>query len=230
MTTEISSDLGLRVGTNGTDYSGSEMPRPRTKNMAHAASSGMDQNIISWLHLMRSMQEILRGHPLQDESCQLNVIQWQVLWNLDQLVSRVKALLTIGAEWRKAGANSFADNEPGDASTQLLDLANSFETNDNRRIADDHRVRDTCPMVRISEIHADGGAAKTYLAAPGSPDLDLLPYEIVGCAFLVDYRCHSHKAFLLFTVHSCCGVRNCLARTVRSMSNCFRLICFRYQR
>src|SRR5262245_2622625 len=103
MTTEISSDLGLRVGTNGTDYSGSEMPRPRTKNMAHAASSGMDQNIISWLHLMRSMQEILRGHPLQDESCQLNVTQWQVLWNLDQLISWVKALLAIGTEWGKAG-------------------------------------------------------------------------------------------------------------------------------
>src|SRR5262249_11899019 len=66
MTTEISCDLGLRVGTNGTDHSGSEMPRPRTKDMAHAASSRMDQNIISGLHLMRSMQEILRGHPLQD--------------------------------------------------------------------------------------------------------------------------------------------------------------------
>jgi hypothetical protein len=66
MTTEISSDLGLRVGTNGTDYSGSKMPRPRTKNMAHAAGGRMDQNIISRLHLMRSMQEILRGHPLQD--------------------------------------------------------------------------------------------------------------------------------------------------------------------
>jgi hypothetical protein len=97
----------------------------------------------------------------------LNVIQWQVLWNLDQLVSRVKALLTIGAEWGEAGANSFADGEPGDARTQLLDLADSFETEDNRRIADDHRVRDTCSMVRVSEIHADGCAAKTYLATLG---------------------------------------------------------------
>src|SRR5260221_12976325 len=121
----------------------------------------------------------------------------QVLWNLDQLVSRVKALLTIGAEWGKAGANSFADREPGDARTQLLDLANSFETDDNRRIAHDHRVRDTCSMVRVSEIHADGRAAKTYLAAPGRPDLNLLPHEVVGCAFLVDYRRHSHDAFLL---------------------------------
>jgi hypothetical protein len=34
--------------------------------MAHAASSRMDQNMISRLHLMRSMQEILRGHPFQD--------------------------------------------------------------------------------------------------------------------------------------------------------------------
>src|SRR5215469_2435590 len=173
------------------------MPRPRTKNMAHAASSSMDQNIISWLHLMRSMQEILRGHPLQDESCQLNVIQWQVLWNLDQLISWVKALLTIGTEWGKAGANSFADGELRDVRTQLLDLANSFETDDNRRIADDHRVRDTCSMVGISEIHADGRAAKTYLATLGRPDLNLLPHEVVGCAFLVDYCRHSHDAFLL---------------------------------
>ncbi len=52
-------------------------------------------------------------------------------------------------------------------------------------------------MIRISEIHADGRAAKTYLAAPGSPDLDLLPNEVVGCAFLVDYRRHSHDVFLL---------------------------------
>jgi hypothetical protein len=52
-------------------------------------------------------------------------------------------------------------------------------------------------MVRISEIHADGRAAKTYLAARGRPDLDLLPHEVVGCAFLVDYRRHSHDAFLL---------------------------------
>src|SRR5258708_10707861 len=64
MTTEISSDLGLRVGTNGTDHSGSEMPCPRTKDMAHAASSRVDQNIIFRLHLVRSMQEILRGHPV----------------------------------------------------------------------------------------------------------------------------------------------------------------------
>src|SRR5262245_18865048 len=98
------------------------MPRPGTKHMAHAAGSRMDQNIISRLHIVRSMQEILRGHPLQDQSCQLNVIQWQVLWNLDQLVSRVKALLTIGAEWGKAGANSLGDGEPGGARTQLLDL------------------------------------------------------------------------------------------------------------
>jgi hypothetical protein len=34
--------------------------------MAHAASGRMNQNIISQLHLVRSMQEILRGHPLQD--------------------------------------------------------------------------------------------------------------------------------------------------------------------
>src|SRR5712691_5507424 len=124
-------------------------------------------------------------------------MQWHVLWNLDQLVSRVKALLAIGAEWGKAGANSFADGEPGDARTQLIDHANSFETDDNRRIADGHRVRDTCSMVRISEIHADGRAAKTYLATLGRPDLDLLPHEVVGCAFLVDYRRHSHDAFLL---------------------------------
>src|SRR5262249_50533464 len=32
------------------------------------------------------------------------------------------------------------------------------------------------------------------------------------------------------TAHSCCEARNCLARTVRPMPNCFRLICFRYQR
>jgi hypothetical protein len=127
----------------------------------------------------------------------LNVIQWQVLWNLDQLVSRVKAFLTIGAEWGKAGANSFADGEPRDARTQLLDLANSFEAEDNRRIADVYGVRDTCSMVRISEIHADGRAAKTYLATLGRPDLDLLPHEVVGCAFLVDYRRHSHDAFFL---------------------------------
>src|SRR6267154_1075701 len=161
MTTEISSDLGLRVGTNGTDHSGSEMPRPRTKDMAHAAGSRMDQNIISRLHLVRSMQEILCGHPLQDQSCQLNVIQWQVLWNLDQLVSRVKALLTIGAERGKAGANSLTDREPGNVRTQLLDFANSFETEDKRRIADNHWVWDTCSMVRIRKIYADGRAAKT---------------------------------------------------------------------
>jgi len=58
-------------------------------------------------------------------------------------------------------------------------------------------VRDTCSMVRISEIHADGRAAKTYLATLGRPDLDLLPHEVVGCAFLVDYRRHSHDAFFL---------------------------------
>jgi hypothetical protein len=52
-------------------------------------------------------------------------------------------------------------------------------------------------MVRISEIHADGRAAKTYLATLGRPDLDLLPHEVVGCAFLVDYRRHSHDAFFL---------------------------------
>src|SRR6516165_6244307 len=66
MAPEISSDLGLRAGTNGADHSGSEMPRPRTKDMAHAASSRMDQNVVTRLHLMRSMQEILRGHPFQD--------------------------------------------------------------------------------------------------------------------------------------------------------------------
>src|SRR5262249_22310375 len=122
--------------------------------------------------------------------------QRQLLWDLDQLVGRVKALLTVRAEWGKAGADSFADGEPGDARTQLLDLTNAFETEDHWRIAYDHRVRDTCSMVRVGEIHADGRAAKTYLAVLGSPDLDLLPHEVVGCAFLVDDRSHSHDAFL----------------------------------
>src|SRR5438270_12590259 len=31
----------------------------------------------------------------------------------------------------------------------------------------------------------------------GSPERDLLPHEVVGCAFLVDYRRHSHDAFFL---------------------------------
>jgi hypothetical protein len=127
----------------------------------------------------------------------LNVIQWQVPWHLDQLLCGVKALLAIGAEWGKEGANPFADGKPGDARTQLLDLANSFETEDDRRIADDHRVRDTCSMVRISQIDADSRAAKTYLATRGRPDLDLLPHEVLGSAFFVDYRRHSHDAFLL---------------------------------
>src|SRR5262249_13348466 len=178
----------------------------------------------SRLHLVRSMQEILRGHPLQDQSCQLNVIQWQVLWNLDQLVSGVEALLTIGAERGKAGANSFADGEPGDPGTQLLDLANPFEAEDNRRIADGHWVRDTCAMVGISEIHPYGRAAKTDLATFGRPDLDLLPHEAVGWALLVNYVCHSHDAY------SCCEVGNCHGQTVRSTANCFLLMSFVYQR
>jgi hypothetical protein len=137
----------------------------------------------------------------------LNVIQWQALWNLDQLVSWVKALLTIGTEWGKTGANSFADGELRNARTQLLDYANPFETEDNGRTADDHRVRDTCSMVRISEVHADGGAAKTYLATRRSPDLDLLPDEVVGSSFLVDYRRHPHDAFLLLKMKHILAVR-----------------------
>ena len=51
-------------------------------------------------------------------------------------------------------------------------------------------------MVRVSEVHTDGLTAKTYLAAFGRPDLDLLLHEVVGRPFLVDYRRHSHDAFL----------------------------------
>src|SRR5215471_10504949 len=184
MTTEVSSDLCLSVGAHGTNHSGSEVSRPGTNDMAHAASSRVDQNIVARLHLMRSMQEILRGHSLQNQSCQLNVIQRNVGWNLDQLVSRVKTLLTIGAEWGKAGANAFADGESGDAGAQRLDLSNAFEAKNNWRIADDHRMRDTGSMIGIGEIYANGGAAKTYLPVPRGPDVDLLPHEVVGCAFL----------------------------------------------
>src|SRR5262249_41781464 len=185
VTPETSSDLGLRVGAHGADHSGSQMPRPRTKDVAHAASSRVNQNEISRLHLMRSMQEVLRGHPLQDESRQLDVIQRQVLWNLDQLVRRVEALLAVGAERGKEGANSFAHGEAGDARPQLLDLGNAFAAEHDRRIADDRRVRNAGAMVRIGEIHADGRAAKAYLAASGRPDLDLLPHEVFGWALLV---------------------------------------------
>ena len=54
-------------------------------------------------------------------------------------------------------------------------------------------------MVRVSEVDADRRAAKTYLATLGSPELDLLPYEVVGCAFLVNYRRHSHDPFSCYT-------------------------------
>jgi hypothetical protein len=104
--------------------------------------------------------------------------------------------LAIGTEWGKEGANSVANGKPGDARTQLLNLADSFETEDDRRIPDNHRVRDTCSMVRISEIDADGCAAKAYLATRGRPDLYLLPHEVFGWAFLVDDRRHSHYAYL----------------------------------
>jgi hypothetical protein len=62
-------------------------------------------------------------------------------------------------------------------------------------------------MVRISEVHADGRAAKTYLATLRSPDLDLLPDEVVGCSFLVDYRPHPHDAFLLLKLKRILAVR-----------------------
>ena len=51
-------------------------------------------------------------------------------------------------------------------------------------------------MLRISKIHADRRAAKTYLATLGSPDLNLLPHEVFGCAFFMDHRRHRHDAFL----------------------------------
>jgi hypothetical protein len=54
-------------------------------------------------------------------------------------------------------------------------------------------------MIRISEIHADGLVAKTHLATLGNPDLDLLPHEVVGWTFLVDYRRHSHDAFSCYS-------------------------------
>src|SRR5215467_7843121 len=220
MATKISSYLGLRVGTDRTDYGGSQVPRPGTKDMAHAAGGRVDQDKISRLHLMRSMQEILRGHPLQDQSCQLNVIQRQVLGNPDQVVGWVKAFLSVRPERRKAGANPFADGEPGDAGTQLLDLGDPFEAEDKRRIARGHRVRNTCPVIRIGEIHADGHRTETHLATPGRADLDVFPHEVVGWALPVNYRCHSHAAY------SCCDVRGCLGRTVRSTPNCLPLISF----
>src|SRR5688572_10907219 len=173
MTTEIASDFRLRVGTHRADDGGSEVPRPETEDVAHAARSRMDQDMVSRLHLVRSMQEILRGHPLQEQSRQVDVIQWQVLWNLDQLVSRVQALLTVGAHRGKAGAHSLANGEPVNARTQLLDLADALETEDHRRIADDHRMRNARAMVRIGEVHADGPAAKPDLATPGRADVDL---------------------------------------------------------
>jgi hypothetical protein len=42
MATEISSDLGFRVGTNRTNHCGPKMPRPRTEDMAHAAGRRMN--------------------------------------------------------------------------------------------------------------------------------------------------------------------------------------------
>jgi hypothetical protein len=80
---------------------------------------------------------------------------------------------------------------------QCLDLSNAFEAKNNWRIADDHRMRDTGSMIGISEIYANGDAAKTYLPVPGGPDVDLLPHEVVGCAFLVNDSRHSHDAFLV---------------------------------
>src|SRR5262249_54551808 len=54
-------------------------------------------------------------------------------------------------------------------------------------------------MVCIGEVHADRRAAKTNLAILGSSDLYRFPHEVVGCAFLVDHRRHSHGAC------SCCS-------------------------
>ena len=76
-------------------------------------------------------------------------------------------------------------------------LAQAAITEDDRCIADYHRVWDTRSMVRIGKIHTDSFAAKTDLAMLWSPDLDLLPPEVVGCAFLVNDRRHCHDAFLL---------------------------------
>src|SRR5262249_9653350 len=76
-------------------------------------------------------------------------------------------------------------------------VAFSFETGDNRRIINYHRVQDTCSMVRISAIRAVGRAETTYLATLGTPELHLFPHALVGASFLVDYPRHSHDAFLL---------------------------------
>jgi hypothetical protein len=69
-------------------------------------------------------------------------------------------------------------------------------------------------MVRISEIHADGRAAKTYLAMLGRPDLDLLPHEVVRRAFLVDHRRHSHAGIVAVRCAIVAGERFGPCRTV----------------
>src|SRR5207302_6328494 len=66
ITSEISGDLVLGVGTNCADHSIPQTACPRAKAMAHATSRCVDENKISRLHPVRSMQEILRSHSLQD--------------------------------------------------------------------------------------------------------------------------------------------------------------------
>jgi hypothetical protein len=71
---------------------------------------------------------------------------------------------------------------------------------------------DKRPEVRLPKGHRSGaevltdGAPETLDQRRIDPDvrnrilladLDLLPHEVLGCAFLVDYRRHSHDAFLL---------------------------------
>ena len=107
-----------------------------------------------------------------------------------------EALLTRRTELGKAFRDSFADGKAADARTHLLDLANSFETEDDRRIADDHRGRDTCALVRISEMHATGVLRRRTGPRSGAQHW-VSPHEVLGYAFFAaSPRPHRYAACL----------------------------------
>jgi hypothetical protein len=122
----------------------------------------------------------------------MDIVEHQVLWNLDQLFGWVEALLTVGAERRKASADPLADGEVGDTGTDLLDHTCSFKADHNRRLADDQRVRNASSVVSIQEVHPDGRIAQSHLTWTRLPNLNLLPYEVVRPTFFMNYLCHCH--------------------------------------
>src|SRR6266542_5575600 len=139
----------------------SEPPQDEQR-LTDSPGGSMDEHALAWLHARRAVQELVRGHPTQDERRRFRLVD---VWRHSrEVVSTERSIGCVRPEHRHVG-DAIADLEVAHTIADLIDFPDDVIPHHERRPVARSLWIQMAPDQDVGVLQAGGQYVDPYLAA-----------------------------------------------------------------